>query len=519
MCSQRILRRLRLVKSRRPNPKQPIQEVLRAAITHLQRSGKVVLLQQFPLSLTFVHNAKDVIRCCDAWKKHQTLPRLKDLIVSVHTLSRIGDIEAVLNSIPDQAMCQSARRSLYNIITKVARYHELAPYLYRMSGKHEAVRSMALTIVQLPQTAYSRSPGEHHPSTLASAFAKLNIPHRKPASDHLYRMIKVTEQQANEQFVERTRETLSKAKIHAEIQLIYHCELNRSELPPRVIASSKDACFLCNQFILMHGKFYTSRTHGRLYPGWRLPTVPQLADLEQRFNTALAGQIRASIAMLNQRGCRTVYPDPNESTLLTLPRSASTLRSALLSQHSVIEELTSPTQQSSSSSTSATKDIEDDSEQDIIPVTATVNDETNVTLSDCCAPSDVTSESSNAETSSTIESYNAEMEPSRLVVMQNHKTIHTAGRLELHIDATPDESDSAPFDSTKPVSCSVKRLTAGDAERVTSNSANTIIDVDTLHEETLYEVDDQGRLLVGARGVVVEIRYRDREAHDHQEVQ
>jgi hypothetical protein len=75
--------------------------------------------------------------------------------------------------------------------------------------------------------------------------------------------------------------TLKKVEIHAEIQLLFYCELKASELPPRVICSSKDACFLCNALIFTHGNMHTPRSHGRLYPGWRLPFFPKLNEIEQ----------------------------------------------------------------------------------------------------------------------------------------------------------------------------------------------------------------------------------------------
>lgn len=62
-------------------------------------------------------------------------------------------------------------------------------------------------------------------------------------------------------------------KIHAEIQLIYHYEINPHPDPPLVIYSSKNSCFLCDAFVKVHGKFFISRTHGVVYPQWALPSI------------------------------------------------------------------------------------------------------------------------------------------------------------------------------------------------------------------------------------------------------
>jgi hypothetical protein len=143
------------------------------------------------------------------------------------------------------------------------------------------------------------------------------------------RLLNVGEVEANDQFVQQTRKILKDAKIYAEIQLVFYCELEASRLPPRVFYSTKDAYFVMLPF-KMYGKIYTPRCHGRLYPGWQLPLFPRLQEIEQGFNRELANHIRNSLTTLLSRQQKTVYPDPHESTLLTLPVSMSTLRSLAL---------------------------------------------------------------------------------------------------------------------------------------------------------------------------------------------
>jgi len=48
------------------------------------------------------------------------------------------------------------------------------------------------------------------------------------------------------------------AKTHAEIRLFYHSNIEPSTLLARIICSSKDACYICNSFVLMHGKMRDS---------------------------------------------------------------------------------------------------------------------------------------------------------------------------------------------------------------------------------------------------------------------
>jgi hypothetical protein len=63
----------------------------------------------------------------------------------------------------------------------------------------------------------------------------------------------------------------TKFVVHAEIQLLFYYELQPTELAPRLICSSKKACFLCNLFLKLHGKFITPSSHGRLYKKWTFP--------------------------------------------------------------------------------------------------------------------------------------------------------------------------------------------------------------------------------------------------------
>jgi hypothetical protein len=505
MCSTRILQRLRLVSSRWSNSKQNINDPLRAAIAYLQHTKKSVLSQHYELSLAFVENAKAVIHSCDAWRKHQTLPQLVELVKTIHELNCIGDIGGMLRSIPNQFMDPSTQRSLHNIITKVARYHEISRYLYRMSKKYEAIRSMALDIVQLPESAYSRPVTEYHASTLSPIFTRLGIPHRKQKSEQIFRLLEVTEQEANAQVAAQTRKTLAEAKIHAEIQLLYHIALNPSKFPPRVIASSKDACFLCNAFITMHGKVHMSRTHGRLYPGWRLPVVPNLASLERRFNAALATEIRASFATLQQRGNKTVYPLPNESTLSTLPHSSSTLPSTIMPRQIVEEEEVSSFLREEPEMMGKMKDVDVSSEEDATSVVVRTKGKADITPQSSSSESDATTNHLNSDSPSLpAESQDGELVPGRSLVLGRGESMHTAGALELFVEAS---ADLAAIDSTRLWSRSIRRLTVDEVKRVTMGSAKTVVNLEALSEETMYEVDELGKVLVGARGEVIEISY------------
>lgn len=122
-------------------------------------------------------------------------------------------------------------------------------------------------------------------------------------------------------------------KVHAEIQLLLFYEQQPHVPRPRIISSSKSACYLCDLFIHLHGEFCIPRTHGRLYDRWILPEEPlndsaanrNLLPVIDKFNAALETKIVHTLR------CRPrPFAHPNESVLI-LPQPWSS--NSTLSEH------------------------------------------------------------------------------------------------------------------------------------------------------------------------------------------
>jgi hypothetical protein len=506
MCSQRILRRLRLIKGKRSKSKPPIQEILWKAIGSLQQHNKSSS-NQSSSSSTFVNDARTVIKLADAWLKHQVIPRLKELVEAIHHLKNNRDLETIVGIIPNQEMCPSMRSKLINIISKVARYRDVARYLFRLSKRSTLARHMNLLPVVLPKDMYSRLQTQSYAS-LSAVFTRIATSGQKSNIGRIYQPMKLTEDQANEEFVALTNKTLSEAKIHAEIQLLYFLELNPSKLPPRIIASSKDACYLCNAFIQMHGKMHTARTHGRLYPGWRLPTISKLIGLEQSFNTILAKHIRSSIATLILRGQKTVYPDPNESTLLTLPYSASTLRS-LLSSREVIGKQESFMQPPRSRSTSTNQDSKAESEKVTSYIEKEPKDEDLATSSSNIGLTRASASGSVREVSlCSIDENGKDLIQGRELILGGEKNLYNAGHLELHTVIAEREPQAQLSGTHQYPKYSLEWLIPEDVESFKARGNDVVVDVNSLQQETTYELNEEGCLLIATRGVLVKIACR-----------
>lgn len=125
---------------------------------------------------------------------------------------------------------------------------------------------------------------------------------------------------ARKRYESRRHEMPTSWKVHAEIQLLFFYESRPDIQHPRMICSSKSACYLCHLFIEMHGKFEVYRTHSRIYEKWLLPDPVQinflpsnLLQLLKRFNGLLEDRIANFISLSLQEQRRIRYSYPNES--------------------------------------------------------------------------------------------------------------------------------------------------------------------------------------------------------------
>lgn len=337
MCSSRILSRLRLVFTSKTATKRPLKDTLQEALLAVKIvRRKLNGLNDRNLSKTadnFTLRAKEVNKLLDSWSQYQVDTRLVEVVEGNYRLQQILGLSDLIGIIPNRDMSPSARQSLLNIVNKVGRYWEVARYLYRTAKKYSLVRAMRAVPTRLPEEAFASPIIKDYFPELQSKIAEASP---RGSQQKLLReicaILNISQQHAIDRYSGQVIRTLREAKIHAEIQLIAHCELEHPKLLPRVICSSKDACFLCNLCLQLYQKIYTPKSHGRLYPGWRIPCIPQFAELEQRFSQTLGDHFRETCATLLSTRQKVIYPVPNESTLFTLPLSKTTTRASISSK-------------------------------------------------------------------------------------------------------------------------------------------------------------------------------------------
>lgn len=99
--------------------------------------------------------------------------------------------------------------------------------------------------------------------------------------------------------------------VHAEISLLTYHELQHNKARPRVIGSSRSACYLCSSFIKAHGQYRVTSTHETFFTRW---TVPDLVE----FRKETRARFSQALAQVNQDILRAIST-PHKRLLANIP--------------------------------------------------------------------------------------------------------------------------------------------------------------------------------------------------------
>lgn len=116
---------------------------------------------------------------------------------------------------------------------------------------------------------------------------------------------------------------IARCHVHAEIQLLtfYDLNLNLATAKPRVLGVSKSACYLCNMFILKHGQFFITKTHGRLYDQWNVPDLVEFGQAQRNAFRQVLSSMNRDIQTNLIRGRRSVHRDFPLGSYVNLPEN------------------------------------------------------------------------------------------------------------------------------------------------------------------------------------------------------
>ncbi|KAL8676701.1 MAG: hypothetical protein Q9186_006800 [Xanthomendoza sp. 1 TL-2023] len=205
-----------------------------------------------------------------------------------------------------------SRTSIVRKITKLSRYYSVSRFLLQAARKYPVFRRVRISAVcfkapNLPATELDSITADFIHGLLDRP-KLLKLVSKFPGASSSFAIENHIRQEA----------TLS-VPVHAEVQLLFHYESNTCNLPPRIICSSKQACFLCDLFFKIHGRFTVPSTHGRLYEKWALPDAVKTIGSAGGDMLKTLGTFVSAIenALLHEtQSTRISYPDPYESMIL-----------------------------------------------------------------------------------------------------------------------------------------------------------------------------------------------------------
>ena len=239
-----------------------------------------------------------------AGERDDLLSRLLSLL---DNLPSAEDLAQLLTSyaLPQDQRYQG-QQDIVNTITKLRKYRASCIFLWKAARATTIFRSITVAEVLIQRSPNTRGKSP----SLAMCLERMDLAWKRGMS----KSTKKTLSDLSEQFQSEMRNL--KPKIHAEIQLVFFYEQYDDLRKPRIICSSKSACFLCNLFIRLHGKFLVRKTHGVLYSKWTLPAVEEVSlrsEAEQAMRRLL-DQFRVEIRREIRKSMRGAAPKRTHPT-------------------------------------------------------------------------------------------------------------------------------------------------------------------------------------------------------------
>ena len=250
-------------------------------------------------------------------RSQSDLNTLISIVTTAHKISHRSVLHDVLG--PVVKLNRVAISRLSSVLLKLGRYQSVASNLHRAAREYSIFTTIKIETVKLsplPELIY-----ENSDSLITRLMYRSSKENKKGLTkSSLETRLRITNEQEAAQ-VEYDLKQIASAvcPVHAEIQLLFHYELYNPTLLPRVICSTKKACFLCNLFFRLHGKFFIPSSHGKLYVKWAIPETMKCfkGDQAKRMAsciTRLNETIEETIRSILDKGFK-AHPAPNESAI------------------------------------------------------------------------------------------------------------------------------------------------------------------------------------------------------------
>ncbi|KAL2358896.1 hypothetical protein BJ546DRAFT_31588 [Cryomyces antarcticus] len=198
---------------------------------------------------------------------------LASLCEHAYRLASRHSLEKIFSKLPNaEGFQQNNKTSIVTAVCKVGRYRSICDFLIAAARRRpNAFQSIEVDVIRLPPSnTWSQPylpPWHSLWETLTRSMPTQSATERQTAQCLKRHVGSESEARFQALLAPKT------FKVHAEIQLLFYYELHPEKNRPRVICSSKSACFLCDLFFRLHGQFHVARTHGKIYEKWTLPDL------------------------------------------------------------------------------------------------------------------------------------------------------------------------------------------------------------------------------------------------------
>lgn len=282
----------------------------------------VVDLKKYRRRLENLSAALDDFEAADG-VKHEDLSRL---VGHIALLTEAVPLARLLEALTNQDMAPTSRDRLLDCLSKMTRYRECARFLCRNAEQFPMLRNVNVQKVQYAAQAERDPFGSPTTVNFEQSLGRFQHGGQPVQISTLPGWLTEAAMSLRSSFTKDVNKIRREAKVHAEVQLLVHYDnVSHEVVPPRILASSKDACYLCHSLIKLHSKYEVPKSHGRLYKGWCLPAAYQEGPLQRSLNSFLEGQISATLQSLMLLPKRPLMMFSNESTIFPIKLSASTL--------------------------------------------------------------------------------------------------------------------------------------------------------------------------------------------------
>ncbi|PHH51562.1 hypothetical protein CFIMG_003357RA [Ceratocystis fimbriata CBS 114723] len=332
-CHAKILARMGLAPCRHNKTRMPLDGKLSQAVYAVN----TLTWQKPPGAEEFSEHGTTVLELIAKWRQApDDIDRLVAVVDGLHKLhENVPSLDNLMSKLPSRIIVPSAAKSIAAVVAKTAYYVRVARTLYRTAKKYPIARRARIIPINLPPIAFAQTPLPMHGTPGAAAVLSRDTKIKSlcsgapPATLQTivrYLNSSAKASRAGESFEEVMHTSLT-GRIHAEMQIIYYCNMpeNCHILSPRAVCASKASCFLCNSYVTAHGSVYVPFSHGRLYTNWRLPNMSGLEIPEAAFVGRLETTVTWGLGLLSAYGHAPQRPEPAQSVVMGLTGSTTTL--------------------------------------------------------------------------------------------------------------------------------------------------------------------------------------------------